>query len=137
MQTSCFHNYSGAGRIIISRGWPRTGLGSGYKIFRPLAPGAWFRLPEYYSNQDKYRERYHREILAPLDAQQVYDRLHELADGAEPILLCWEKDPSKPGEWCHRRMVADWFTDKIGVIVPEYVKPAQAEKLKQPSLFEA
>jgi len=33
------------------------------------------------------------------------------------VLLCWE-DLSKPGEWCHRRMLADWLEGK-GITVPE------------------
>ena len=136
MQTSCFKHYNGAGRIIISRGYPRD-LGSGYKIYRALAPGEWFRLPAYQSSEAKFRERYFHEILAPLNPQAVYDHLHKLAGDAEPVLLCWEKDPSKPDDWCHRRMVAEWFHDALGVHVPEYVPEKKSkQKEKQATLFD-
>lgn len=135
MQTSCFKNYTGSGRIIISRGYPRD-LGSGYKIYRALAPGEWFRFSEYKASQDKFRERYFREILSVLNPQAVYDHLHKLAGDAEPVLLCWEKDPSKPDDWCHRRMVANWFHDALGVNVPEYAPEKKPKKeTKQMSLL--
>jgi hypothetical protein len=136
MKTSCYAKYKGPGRIVISRGFPRD-LGPGYKIFRALAPGEWFKLPEYKASQDKFRERYFREILAPLNARQIYDHLHTLVGkNIEPVLLCWEYDPSKPNEWCHRRMVADWFEKELGVSVPEWT-PAKKEtkQSKQASLF--
>lgn len=135
MQTSNFWNYTRPGRIVISRGFPRT-LGEGYKLYRPLNPGRWFNDPELTSNQEKFRERYFNEILKPLDPQKVYDHLHKIAEGNEPVLLCWE-DVTKPDQWCHRRMVADWFEDQLGVKVPEFV-PAKkaAAKTNQASLFE-
>jgi hypothetical protein len=32
-------------------------------------------------------------------------------------LLCWEA----PGKFCHRRLVAAWLEDALGIDVPEYV----------------
>lgn len=49
-------------------------------------------------------------ILAKLDPAQL---AHDLGDNA--VLLCWEK----PGERCHRRLVADWFEQHLGLVVPE------------------
>jgi hypothetical protein len=136
MQTSNFWNYTGSGRIIISRGFPRN-LGEGYRLYRALNPGTWFNSEEYKCCEAKFRERYFREILKPLNPQKVYDHLHELAKGHEPVLLCWEKDPSQPDEWCHRRMVAEWFEEHLGVKVPEYVVAKKPKaKSKQASLFE-
>lgn len=134
MQTSNFWNYTGPGRIIISRGYPRQ-LGVGYKIYKKLAPGEWFKQPEYQANEAKFRERYFREILGSLNPQAEYEHLHTLAGNAEPVLLCWEKDPSKHDEWCHRRMVAEWFHDALGVTVPEYVPGKKPKISKQASLF--
>ncbi len=134
MQTSCYDTYTGPGRVVISYGFPRN-LDPGYKIFKKLAPGDWFRLDEYKNNQDKYRERFYREILAPLNAKEVYETLQKLTAPHEPILLCWEKDPSKPNEWCHRRMVAEWFKAELGVDVPEYAPAKKAKADKQASLF--
>ena len=49
-------------------------------------------------------------ILAGLDPQELYESL-----GAEAVLLCWES----PKVFCHRRRVAEWFEENLGVAVPE------------------
>ncbi len=121
MQTSNFFNFTGNGRIAISRSVPR-GLTSGYRIYRKLAPGAWFK--DYNGNQALYRERYFNDILSKLNPAQEYDILHDLVKGHEPILLCWE-DINKKGQWCHRRMVAEWFKAELGVSIPEYKPEAK------------
>ncbi|MEO0852193.1 MAG: DUF488 family protein [Cyanobacteria bacterium J06648_11] len=96
------------GAIAISRSVPRYRK---YARYPELKPGKdWFRS----APEDEY-VRLYGEILAGLDAQTVWDELHELADGAEPILLCFEA----PGEFCHRRIVAKWFERELGVNVSE------------------
>jgi hypothetical protein len=49
-------------------------------------------------------------ILDKVDPKQIAD---ELGDNA--VLLCWEK----PGERCHRRWVAEFLEEALGVEVPE------------------
>lgn len=138
MQTSSFFLYTGPGRVSIARFAPR-GMG-GFRIFRALAPGKWFNEPPYNSSYDAYRKRYESEILKPLDPQVVHDKLHELAFPHEPVLLCWEKDPvCNPDEWCHRRIVADWFESELGIVVPEMKieLPKKRKRLPaQASLFD-
>jgi hypothetical protein len=51
------------------------------------------------------------ELLAQLDPAEIYQTLGENA-----VLLCWEK----PGDACHRRLVAEWIEQHLGVEVPEY-----------------
>lgn len=132
MFTSSFFQYSGPGRISIARGAPR-GM-EGFKVYRKLNPGSWFREPEFYNDQERYRERYFSEILAPLNPQHVWDELQRLVagQGHPPVLLCYE-NISKPGQWCHRRMVASWFEQHLGMVVPELqiAKPPSS----QPALF--
>ena len=88
--------------VAIARGTPRTYRG---RRFKTLAPTwAMLKLP---------REEYDRQfdaILDSLEAQQVYEELGENA-----VLLCWEA----PEFWCHRRRVAEWFEEQLGVSVPE------------------
>jgi hypothetical protein len=48
--------------------------------------------------------------LKGLDPRKVYEELGESA-----VLLCF--CPS--GEYCHRRIVAEWFEFHLGIIVPE------------------
>ncbi|MBW7996799.1 MAG: DUF488 domain-containing protein [Candidatus Glassbacteria bacterium] len=43
-----------------------------------------------------------------------------MAGGFEPVLLCFEKPPFGDDNWCHRRMVAEWLSDTLGIEVPEY-----------------
>ena len=45
--------------------------------------------------------------------------LQALAGEHEPVLLCYERPPFSPANWCHRRMVAEWLADKIGLDVLE------------------
>lgn len=117
MKTASFFTTPMEGRISIARLAPRRHP-AGYRIFSKLAPGKWFNSVD----EETYRLLFADEILANLDPQATWDALHVLAAGQEPILLCWEK----PGEFCHRRLVAAWFEEKLGVIVPETV-PAPAD----------
>jgi hypothetical protein len=54
--------------------------------------------------------------------------LTERADpGTRLVLLCFD-DLTKPGMWCHRTMVATWWTFRTGEAVPEYAGlPARGE----------
>jgi len=136
MKTSSFYLYSGPGRISIARAAPRR-VAAGFKVYRALAPGAWLFDPQYRNDYDAYRERYIREILAPLDPQKVWDDLHALADGHEPVLLCHEH-LLKLGDWCHRRLVAEWLEGTLGVAVPEMAVERKAKaSSSQLNLMEA
>jgi hypothetical protein len=81
----------------------------------------WFRRRRYpqlapsreliaIQNAALFAARYRREVLAKLDPKAVF---RELGDSA--VLLCYEK----PGEFCHRRLVAEWLEERLGIQVPE------------------
>ena len=70
--------------------------------------------------QSEYRELFFCDILALLNPVQVVKDLEHLAAGFEPVLLCFEKPPFTPTNWCHRRMVAEWFHNELGLDVPEH-----------------
>jgi hypothetical protein len=59
------------------------------------------------------------QILARLDPHQVWVDLHELAGGAEPVMMCFEAPPFDEVNFCHRRMVAQWFERELGFVVDE------------------
>jgi len=61
------------------------------------------------SNED-YTERFYRETLSGLDPALVLKDL-----GEDAILLCW----CPPGEFCHRRLVARWLEEALGISVQE------------------
>lgn len=85
-------------------------------MYKTLAPGSWFNSV----STSRYIELYEQEILGKLDARQVWNELHTLAGGQEPVLLCWEKT----GEFCHRQLVARWFRRELNILVDEYVPGA-------------
>ena len=59
---------------------------------------------------DWVEKLYATEILALLEPQLAWNELHRLAgEGAEPALCCYER-LQKEGEWCHRRIVANWLS---------------------------
>ena len=117
MKTASYFSYFGPGRIGISRGTPRH-CPAGYRLYRPLAPRRdMLQLP-----YEAFREIYLREILAPLDPETVVTELQRLAGEHEPVLLCFEKPPLTVHNWCHRRIVAGWFRESLGLQVPEYAE---------------
>lgn len=79
-----------------------------------LAPKRFF-FDEWKRNNDNdyYVSMYNKHVLSMLDPAKVYGELNDSLDGA--ILLCYEK----PGLFCHRRLVAKWFENELGVVVPE------------------
>ena len=107
MYTSCFGSVKNLPAELepvgIARGTPRAYRGRSFKALAPTR--AMLKLP---------REEYNRQfdaILDSLEAQQVYEELGENA-----VLLCWEA----PRFWCHRRRVAEWLEESLGVSIPEY-----------------
>jgi len=81
--------------------------------YRKLAPKYSFFIAykNKYITSDQYKDRYNEEILNKLDKKEVLKDLHDLVGDASKnsdiILLCYEK----PGDFCHRRLVAKWLSD--------------------------
>ena len=114
MKTASFRTYTGPGRISIARYAPRD-TPAGFRIYRPLAPGTWFNSVD----ERRYRELYFGQ-LAQLDPRVVVMDLEALAGAdVEPVLLCYERPPFTATNWCHRRMVSEWFARELGMDVPE------------------
>lgn len=132
MKTSSFYLYDGPGRISIARTAPRR-VKAGFRIYRALAPGAW-RYEEAFQQRDAYRAKYFAEVLAPLDAGATWNALHALAGGHEPVLLCHEH-LLKPGDWCHRQLVAQWFAQQLGETVAELQTEKHRARDAQASLL--
>jgi hypothetical protein len=89
--------------VSIARGSPRGFTGK--KELR-LAP-TWAMLK---LSKTEYDARF-AELLTQLDPAELYAALGENA-----VLLCWEK----PGQACHRRLVAEWLERHLGLEVPEF-----------------
>jgi hypothetical protein len=117
VKTSYFSSklWHGKNAVAISQGVPQWYKG---RVYKALAP-SW----ELVKIKDvaEYTRRYKKEVLSKLDPKQVYKHL-----GEDAILLCWEK----PGEFCHRRLVAEWLEEALGIKVPEL-----GYEIEQISLF--
>ncbi len=115
MQTSNFARAAGDHSIkpvSIARYAPRWYSGRRYLALAPTRQ--MLKMGE-----DDYRVAY-QEILERLDPRKVYEDL-----GPDAVLLCWEK----PGEFCHRRLVAEWLEIHLGIKVPEVGQDDRQEKL--------
>lgn len=99
-------------KIGISRGVPRR-MPAGYRVYRKLAPGSWFQSV----SAEEYYHRYRTEILAPLDPRVIAAELIDLARGAVPVMVCYEKAGGP--DWCHRAMTAEWLAEALGRPIPE------------------
>lgn len=114
MKTSYFAKFKNqSGGISIST-YPPRWLRGKIPSYPPLAPQFNFRIPF-----DEYVVKY-EEQLSKLDPQKVWDDLHQLANGSEPVLLCYEAPPFDKINFCHRHMAAKWLETKLGVSIPEW-----------------
>jgi uncharacterized protein (DUF488 family) len=123
MKTGCLFSARGAGRVAISRSVPKFLKGK-IAVYEKLAPPAWMvRI----TDREKWCRCYRKVVLGELNPLQVYNELHALAgEGNEPILLCYER-LEDPDEWCHRRLVAEWFREKLGIDVDEFGREPKDE----------
>ena len=97
--------------LAISIGKPKF-FGGGE--VRRLMP-SWALLKLAKSGDKEGYDRQYDAKLSRLDAQETLDTILERGNG-KAALLCWEP----PNKRCHRRRVAEWLRDELGVDVPEY-----------------
>lgn len=96
--------------------------------YKKLAPKYWF-FKEWKENHDNdfYISNFYKEVLEPLSIGQVMEDLRLLINNKynctierledvpfDIYLVCYEK----PGDFCHRHLVADWM-NKNGITVKE------------------
>ncbi len=81
--------------------------------YKRLAPPAEIIKIE---DEELYTDLYYEKVLNKLSPQKVYD---ELGDNA--VLLCYERwsDIKEEKTFCHRRIVAKWLEDNLGIKVEE------------------
>jgi len=131
MNTSYFAKYKGENGVSIAGKTPDWYKGREYKKLAPkfhffkdykkcikyideLLQEKRITIPEAIEmkrkTEENYTIHYYSEVLNVLDPHQVYGELGENA-----VLLCWEKS----GEFCHRRLVAEWLKKELGIEVKE------------------
>lgn len=118
MQTSCFDNVARvAVPLSISGRAPDWYAGPQLRLLAPKR-GFFDAWAAGEIDDDGYVRAFRAQVLAPLDPAQVFRRIVE-AHGPDVTLLCYEP----PGQFCHRRIVAQWFEQALGVSVPEMAAP--------------
>lgn len=102
-------------------------------VMYDVAPTPWMVKQ---ATREQYVDAY-RQILSELDAQEFISRLENMSGGADVALCCYEK----PGDFCHRHMLAQYLTERTGIQIMEFAlapktsEPTQ-KKNEQPSLFD-
>jgi hypothetical protein len=99
--------------VGISVGEPKFPLGYTCEFIRRLAPWGLLEVPD----ADEFSQRY-RERLDALGIDAVRRRFRSISAGHDYrglVLLCFEP----VGQFCHRRVFADWFEREDGQPVPE------------------
>lgn len=82
---------------------------------------------------EQYIERYRREVLSRVNPIQFMENLRNVSQGHDVALCCFEK----PGDFCHRHILAGWLSQATGETIKEWgepVKPSRPEP-EQLSLF--
>jgi uncharacterized protein (DUF488 family) len=78
--------------------------------------------------EDRYTPEF-KKILLNQNAKLVFDQMRSFSGGKDVVLLCYEM----PGQFCHRRLVAEWFEKELGIEVKEFVR--KDERIRQTTLF--
>lgn len=79
--------------------------------------------------EDEYVGMYYRNVLYPINAYSILDKLKAMTNGKDCALLCYEK----PGDFCHRNLLAKWLKDQTGIEIEEFESAPEVEP--QQSLF--
>ena len=83
---------------------------------------------------EEYIRMYRNDVLRLVDARSFIQDLERASRGMDVALCCFEK----PGDFCHRHILAKWLNEQTGIEVSEFgVSELRSEtpKLEQQSLF--
>ena len=87
--------------------------------YKKLAPKwSFFSVWKQTHDNEYYIKHFNEEVLNTLNVETVIKELYSLAgknQDTDIVLICYEK----PGDFCHRHLVADWLTSN-GYPVEEY-----------------
>ena len=111
--------------ISIARYSPKWYNGQRYVVVAPTS----FMLSGACTHEE-YLKRYD-DILSRLKVDEVFNTIKDISQGKDVALCCYEK----PGDFCHRHLLAEWFT-KNGYEVKEWEPKEEKPKAQQLSLFE-
>ena len=84
--------------------------------YKKLAPKYDFFMKWKETHDDEYYVKcYKEQVLDKLDVKQVINELFSHNPEVQVALVCYEK----PGEFCHRHLVAEWLKES-GIDVEEW-----------------
>lgn len=123
--------------VAISLGLPKWLQPWTSKHYTELAPPGWLLKAARQKQEDEgeevanayYTELFQARVLAKLRPDAV---LRDI--GRDAVMLCFENVHA--GEFCHRRLVAEWFQRRLSVEVPELIVAPPAPKLEEPPKIE-
>lgn len=119
-------NASGITPICVARWKPKFFNGSCLSNVAPTK----YMLSDNCSHEEYLR--LYDDILRKLDISVVIAQIRQFSAGHDVALCCYEK----PGDFCHRHILAKWITEKTGIEVKEFgfVEKKESEVV-QGSLF--
>lgn len=101
--------------VAISRGVPQWYTGGTYGILAPP-----YNLVRSYKEgsitDELFKEEFYKSVLYKYDPVDVYNDIVSRF-GSDATLICYEK----AGDFCHRRIVAEWLENSLNVEVPELI----------------
>lgn len=83
---------------------------------------------------EEYIRMYRNDVLRLVDARSFIQDLERASRGMDVAMCCFEK----PGDFCHRHILAKWLNEQTGIEVSEFgVAESKQEtpKPEQQSLF--
>lgn len=122
-------NKAGIVPVGISIGIPKWYSGAN---LQQLAP-TWKMVREY--SRERYIAAYFQ-ILERIGVDEIrhsFERMSEWNNGKDIALLCYEK----PGDFCHRHLLAEWWAEKTGEGIEEFgeKEDKSVNQPKQLSMF--
>lgn len=78
------------------------------------------------NTEEEYTRRFRAEVLARVNARAFVDKITQMSQGHDIALCCYEK----PGDFCHRHIVAEWLKEQLGIEVDEYGVSKQPQPIE-------
>ena len=106
--------------------------------YKSLSPN--WKLSEELNSKKINEDFFYNEFyvqLNQLNPKETYENILTLVKGNEPILMTH----GNKSNFCHRHIVAEWFTANLGIQIEEYKtgkvlrKKGYMQKIKNPTLF--
>jgi len=124
MKTGNFKTYKGENGVSICLYPPLDYSGTQYPGLAPDRQ-TFFAKKADEIDEAEYEKQYRELVLSKQDAKNVYEMF------CKSVLLCWEP----AGDFCHRRIVAAWIQEELGIEIPEWQPGDDDPKDFQTPLF--